>query len=193
MKLYSAARALLVFPAFCVLLNCRRVEPPVLGRAPEFSLIAQDGSTFNTVNLRGTPWLAYFFFTSCTGPCPAINANVASLLANDALAPFHAVAISIDPAHDSPEVLHKYAVKYDADAKRWHFLTGAFDDIRRIAQDGFHLGVSSSLLHSTKIVLIDAEFNIRAMCTGTEKDCVSELSAALKSESIIAPANKNTK
>jgi hypothetical protein len=40
------------------------------------------------------------------------------------------LSVSIDPAHDTPAVLAKYAATWKADAKSWHFLTGPEPDVK---------------------------------------------------------------
>jgi cytochrome oxidase Cu insertion factor (SCO1/SenC/PrrC family) len=49
------------------------------------------------------------------------------------------VSISVDPEHDTPDVLRDYAQRFGAAPERWLFLTGDKAAIYRLAQEGFHL------------------------------------------------------
>jgi cytochrome oxidase Cu insertion factor (SCO1/SenC/PrrC family) len=55
---------------------------------------------------------------------------------------FRLVSITVDPDHDTPEVLARYAERFHADPHRWLFLTGEERDIYSLAQDGFHLSAT---------------------------------------------------
>jgi len=79
------------------------------------------------------------------------------------------VSISVDPGHDTPEVLESYARKFQA-PERWLFLTGGREEVRRLCVEGFKLGLDMEpgpgigpepILHSTRFVLVDGEGRIR--------------------------------
>ena len=44
------------------------------------------------------------------------------------------VSISIDPAHDTPDELRRYAEARGADLSRWSFLTGEPDSVSRVVK-----------------------------------------------------------
>ena len=73
-----------------------------------------------------------FFFTRCTTICPrmgAPDAAVAARLDDPAYDDVLFLSHTVDPEHDTPEVLKEYAGRLEADPKRWKFLTGAKADI----------------------------------------------------------------
>lgn len=114
----------------------------VYGQVPEFALIERSGRRITLADLHGKVWIANFFYTECPDTCPLQSAHMARL--QDELAPepdVRLVSISVDPEHDTPEVLAEYAARFEADPERWLFLTGPKDAIYRLAIDGFHLGV----------------------------------------------------
>ncbi len=87
-------------------------------------------------------WIVNFFYTECPDTCPLQSAHMARLQDELAHEPdVRLVSISVDPEHDTPEVLAAYATRYGADPERWLFLTGPKDAIYRLAIDGFRLGV----------------------------------------------------
>lgn len=63
------------------LVGCSQTDAklPVYWEAPEFTLLNQLGDTVVTADLRGTPWVASFVFTSCTDVCPLITRRMAVL------------------------------------------------------------------------------------------------------------------
>ena len=50
-----------------------------LGQVPTFSLVTPEGLAFGSEELRGTPYVANFFFTSCPSICPALMNAMKSL------------------------------------------------------------------------------------------------------------------
>lgn len=114
----------------------------VYGRVPDFVLIERSGKRVTLADLLGKVWVVNFFYTECTDTCPLQSANMARLqadLANER--DVRLVSISVDPEHDTPEVLAEYAARFRADPERWLFLTGPRDAIYRLAIEGFRLGV----------------------------------------------------
>ena len=153
----------------------RRPEPPpTLGQVPDFQLTNRDGRTVRLSDLAGKPWIADFIFTRCPASCPIMTTRMARVnreLSDDF--DFRLVSISVDPEHDTPEVLRRYAESFQA-PDDWLFLTGGRDEIFRLSKDGFKLGIDDNpapaptgephpepILHSTRFVLVDGEGQIR--------------------------------
>lgn len=114
----------------------------VYGRVPDFSLTERSGRPITLSDLLGKVWIANFFYTECTETCPLQSANMARLQAElSAERDVRLVSISLDPEHDTPEVLSQYATRFRADPERWLFLTGPKNAIYRLAVEGFRLGV----------------------------------------------------
>ena len=114
----------------------------VYGQVPEFSLIERSGRRVSRGDLLGKVWVANFFYTECSETCPLQSANMARLQADlSEEREVRLVSISLDPGHDTPEMLSEYANRFRADPDRWLFLTGSKDAIYRLAIEGFRLGV----------------------------------------------------
>ncbi len=112
------------------------------GQVPDFSLIERSSRPVTRADLLGKVWIVNFFYTECPDTCPLQSAHIARLQDGFAAEPdVRLVSISVDPAHDTPQVLAQYATRYGADPARWLFLTGSKDAIYQLAIDGFHLGV----------------------------------------------------
>jgi protein SCO1/2 len=114
----------------------------VYGQVPDFALTERSGRQITLADLRGKAWIVNFFYTECPDTCPLQSAHMARLQDELAGEPdVRLVSISVDPEHDTPQVLAEYAARYGADPERWLFLTGPREAIYRLALDGFRLGV----------------------------------------------------
>lgn len=94
---------------------------------PDVSLVDQHGATISLASLKGKPVLIDFIYTSCASTCPMLTAKMAAIahqLGPALGANVTIVSISLDPEHDTPAVLAKYAKSHDADGPGWIFLTG---------------------------------------------------------------------
>src|SRR5438270_4449000 len=130
---------LLLVAAVACLGGCaeRRHPPDDFGPVGEFALTDRNGEVVRDADLRGKVWIASFVFTRCTGPCPQVTASVARLqdeLKNQPDVRF--VTFTVDPEHDQPEVLARYATNFKADADRWLFLTGSQEKIYALLHEG---------------------------------------------------------
>ncbi|MCB0360168.1 MAG: SCO family protein [Bdellovibrionales bacterium] len=163
--------------------HANREALPKIAPAPEFELIDSQNHSFQSSSLAGSVYVVHFFFTSCRGPCPITGANVAALQQQFASNPrVRFVSISVDPSHDTTEVLQLYASQFGADPRHWTFLTGSRDDISTIAVSGFKVGVdtnASPIVHTTKLVLVDHNGIIRGYFDGTDDQSVETLKAAI--------------
>src|SRR5207249_82727 len=98
---------------------------PDIGPVRPFSLIERSGQTVEHSDLLGKVWVAGFVFTRCSGSCPQISATMARLQKELAGQPdVVLVSFTVDPEYDTSKVLREYAESYQADPKRWLFLTG---------------------------------------------------------------------
>jgi protein SCO1 len=122
----------------------------------KFSLIERSGKRVGSSELKGQPYVAGFFFTSCPTICPKQNEKVRQLQKKFAGQPVRFLSISCDPEVDTPEVLSAYADRFDADPDQWLFLTGDMTYIRRVGAEFFGLGIMR-YAHPEKFALIDAE------------------------------------
>ncbi len=149
-------------------------EPlPTLAPVPDFELRDQRGRTVRDEDLRGAPWVADFIFTRCPSACPMLTAhmqNLARRLDGDA-ARVRMVSFSVDPEHDTPEVLARYAEGYGITGDRWLFLTGDIAPMRRAIEQGFRVRMGErvptnadgvyDIMHAQHFVLVDAQNRIR--------------------------------
>lgn len=146
--------------------------PEAFGEIPAFRMLSQTGAEVTGETLRGAPYVAAAFFTSCVGPCPRISREMAALQKAFSGEDVRLVSFSVDAALDTPERLREYGEAVGADPERWLLLTSPDGDepIHRLLREGFRLGVqraedeaapSRALTHGTRFVAVDAEGRIR--------------------------------
>ncbi|MBZ5537780.1 MAG: SCO family protein [Acidobacteriia bacterium] len=81
--------------------------------------------------LKGKIVLVNFMFTTCTGICPPMTANlvrVQTLLGEHAGREINMLSLTVDPLTDTPEMLKKYADSFKI-KPGWYFLTGKKENI----------------------------------------------------------------
>jgi protein SCO1/2 len=102
---------------------------------PALTLVDQHGHDVSLASLKGRPVLIDFIYTNCPGPCPLMTARmaaVAKLLGPKLGSQVTFVSITIDPEHDRPAELARYAHEFGADEPGWLFLTGTPAQIDRV-------------------------------------------------------------
>lgn len=130
---------------------------------PDFALTNQQGQPFGLAELEGKIWVADFIFTHCLTICPPMTLEMARLQSDFVEEPVYFVSFSVNPERDTPEVLSRYAKRYGADERRWHFLTGEKERIYQLAKEGFSLAAGhkgSDILHSTRFALVTPDGKI---------------------------------
>jgi protein SCO1/2 len=102
---------------------------------PEVTLLSQDRVELRLRELLEVdgPVLVNFIFTTCTTICPILSAGFSNLqgMLGEEASRVQLVSISIDPEHDTPEVLKQYQRRYRGKAG-WEFLTGSRADIDKV-------------------------------------------------------------
>jgi len=148
---------------------------PRIRTMPAFLFTDQDGKPAGDAELRGRLVLMSFSYTRCGAGCADLSGRLqqvrAALGQSGQLGSAIAFAtISIDPAHDTPEVLRDYAAQIGADPTVWTFLTGAPEEIKGLVGGELGIyyeqpGVDGSMEHDQEVLLIDERGILRARYT----------------------------
>ena len=98
-------------------------------RIPDVEVVTQDGKKVHFYDdlVRGKVVLINFFFADCGDLCPPTTANLLQMqdLLGDRLGKdIFMYSLTLEPEHDSPQVLKHYVEKYGV-KPGWTFLTGA--------------------------------------------------------------------
>ncbi len=129
----------------------------------------------------GKIYVADFFFTTCPTICPIMKSQMLRVYEkfndNDQVV---LLSHSIDPEHDTVEVLYEYASRLEIDAHRWHLVTGKKEEIYDTA---FRYGLAAmedekapgGFIHSGSFTLVDRQGRIRGYYQGTDEDEVNDL------------------
>ncbi len=149
---------------------------------PELTLINQDREKIplkEVIAESKKPVLLDFIFGTCTTICPVLSAGFSNLqrkLGADSDT-VTLISVSIDPEHDTPEVMKKYLEKYQA-KNGWHFLTGGRNEINEVMR-AFDAFVPDKMSHrpltflkapgSQEWVRIDGMISTRALLEEFEK------------------------
>jgi len=155
------------------LASCTRIAPlPTLGAIPQFDLVSSTGQPFDSHTLDGHIWVADFIYTTCDGPCPMMSHQMRGIQSSTESTPaVKLVSFTVDPKHDTPEVLTRYSKFFKADESRWYFLTGEMARLNDLGLNAFKLnGVNGDLSHSTRFVLVDARRQIRGFYISSDDD-----------------------
>ncbi|MFM7295668.1 MAG: SCO family protein [Planctomycetota bacterium] len=139
----------------------------------EFELVDQREAKATRADFAGAPVVLDFIFTTCTGPCPRVSANMAQVQQKTAGTGIRLASFSVDPETDTPEVLAAYAQGHGADATRWRFLTGAEEQIDGVLRSLWlarskneEAALGMRVTHSTRLIVLDARGVIRGMYDG---------------------------
>jgi protein SCO1/2 len=93
---------------------------------------------------------------------------------------------SVNPLHDTVEVLNAYGSTYGAIKNKWHLLTGDKKQIYDLAKTSYLVnaieddGTPEGFLHSELLLLVDTKGRMRGMYDGTDKVQVQKLIEDIK-------------
>ncbi len=153
----------------------------------DFSFTNQFGETVNNKTVENKIFVADFFFATCQSICPQMSGNLRDV--QKAFETDDSVLIlchTVNPMHDTVEVLNAYGQKYEAKKNKWHFLTGDKKQIYDLAKTSYLVnafeddGTPEGFLHSELLLLIDKKGRIRGMYDGTDKVQVTKLIKDIK-------------
>jgi protein SCO1/2 len=182
---WVVAVALMAVAPIASSLRLRPPPPlPVLATLPPFELVDQDGRRFGSQELEGRVWVASFIFTRCATICPAITARMARIQdrTRELATAFHLVSFSVDPGYDTPARLAEYARVHRASPRRWSFLTGPEEAVKRAVASGLKVsmgggagGDPAEIFHDSHLVLVDGRGRIRAYYDSDEAKAVDQV------------------
>lgn len=138
------------------------------------AVIDERGRAITQNDFKGKITLVNFFFTQCSTVCPLLMQSVArvhgKVLERKWKQPVHFFSFSIQPEHDSPEILKDYAARRHLNLKDWSLLTGKAEVIERIGRSIFKADASlqngtrdTSFTHTSNVYLVDGKLRIRGI------------------------------
>lgn len=163
-----------------------------------FAFANQLGDTVTNAVMKDKVVVVEYFFTTCKGICPKMNENMAKVYQafkgdNEVLILSH----TVDPQRDSVAALKAYSLRFDADPKKWMFLTGSKQELYDQAYYSYLVtaveereeNIDEDFIHTEKFVLIDKKGRLRvrldkdgvaAAYDGTNEKSVAQLIEDIK-------------
>lgn len=166
--------------------NGKTVTDTVYESIPSFKFVNQNGDSISNKTLDGNIYVADFFFTSCPSICPVMHRNMLKVYSTfKNTGDFKILSHSIDPKHDSVDVLKRYATGLGVSGNSWWFLQGKKEETYQLAES-YMVAVKEDkatpggYIHSGYFVLIDKQKHIRGAYDGTVPEQVDKLIADIK-------------
>ena len=153
----------------------------------DFSFIDQQGQVVTNHNFDSCIYVASYFFATCPDVCPRMNANLQRVYDRYKSNPkVKFISYTVDPDHDTPAELLKYANALNVDHNKWYFVTGNKDSLYKLATESYLIqaGVGDampiSFIHDQTFVLVDQNRYIRATFDGLAPEKMDELTDAIQ-------------
>jgi protein SCO1 len=159
----------------------RVMEPMQPGdEVPDDGMQDQEKRTRKLSDWRGKALAVTFVYTRCPLPdfCPAMDQRFAELqrtIQGDAALRdrAHLVSISIDPSHDTGDVIRAHAAARGADPAIWSYLTGSQPSIDRVTS---RFGISTiddknaaqTITHNLRTAIVDARGRLVKVYSGSD-------------------------
>ncbi|GGI99041.1 cytochrome-c oxidase [Alicyclobacillus cellulosilyticus] len=149
---------------------------PVLKQAPGFQAQDLDGRTVTLDTLRGKIFVITWFYTHCPDVCPLTMYRFEQiqdrLRASGELGrQVVLVAVTLDPARDTPAVIRTYAGHFHADPRAWYFLRATpAQTAAMLRRWGIvtESGPKGQIGHTSQVDLVDENGNVRAEYVGAD-------------------------
>lgn len=132
-------------------------------RAPDFSLMDQDGRPFHLGDQRGSEVVLFFGYTHCPDICPATLSQIAQAmreLTPEERSKIRVAFVTLDPDRDDPATLRRFVRIFD---RSFYGLTGTQQQLDLVYRD-YHVwhektaGTKATgylVAHGTTVYFID--------------------------------------
>lgn len=161
---------------------------PVIGEVTrDFSFVNQENKVVTPETLADRIYVTDFFFTSCPSICPIMKRQMTRVydVFKEQQDDFMLLSHTIDPEHDTVQVLKNYSDGLEVDPSLWLMVTGDQDEIFAMAKH-YMLGamknddVPGGYIHSGSFVLVDRKKRIRGYYNGTDPEKVDLMITDIK-------------
>ncbi|HXS57536.1 MAG TPA: SCO family protein [Hanamia sp.] len=164
------------------------VKLPVMSYVQDFRFTDQNRQEVTEHTLDGKVYVAEYFFTTCKGICPKMNANMASVydkFKNDKN--FAIISHTSMPETDSVPLMKAYEEKMigknPENPARWYFVTGTKDSLYKMARQSYLLdndknnsvNIEDHFIHTQFFALVDKEKRVRGIYDGLKLDEIARL------------------
>lgn len=144
----------------------------ITGHLPDlrFSLMSDTGQPVTDQTYQGHLVMLFFGFTNCQAECPTTLFRLAKVVQRleDHAKRTRILFVTLDPCHDTPEVLHRYVTAFDAGHAMG--LTGSEGEIEDLAKR-YRVAYrpvnshSGEIAHSAAVYVFDPQGRARLLIT----------------------------
>jgi len=150
----------------------------------DVSLVASTEKSFHLFDLKNKIIVVQLFFANCHTVCEKTTQAMSSIAKNfQGNRMIQLLSVSVDPVHDTPLVLRRYAASYSNYNNGWMWVTGQKKDVFNFVKKGLLLDVhenSGTIIHSSLLVLLDSKFRIRSYCDPMLRTAVEKFNDEIK-------------
>ncbi|MEO6682994.1 MAG: SCO family protein [Ginsengibacter sp.] len=198
--------AVVVIAAFWIMLSTTEgffeVKLPVMSYVQPFSFVDQNGKEVTQNSFDGKVYVADYFFTTCKGICPKMNANMQTVYEkykNEK--DFAILSHTSMPETDSVPVMKEYEEKIVGKnpnfAADWYFVTGSKDSLYKMARQSYLLdnhqnnytNIEDEFIHTQFFALVDRQKRVRGIYDGLVLEDITRLNKDIK-ELLAEPIEK---
>jgi cytochrome oxidase Cu insertion factor (SCO1/SenC/PrrC family) len=162
---------------------------------PAFALVNQNGEPVDQRLFEGEVTIVDFAFTNCPFVCPGMTAAMLRLQSDLAGTGVRLATISVDPVHDTPDVLMTHTTKLGVDTTRWPWMTGDESTIKKIVSESLKFELQedpanpidlgdgrrmNNIMHPSRLFLIGPDRSVLGFYSYTDPASLE----ALKSRAI---------
>ncbi|HEV2831116.1 MAG TPA: SCO family protein [Hanamia sp.] len=164
------------------------VKLPVMSYVQDFSFTDQNNQTVNGHSLDGKVYVTEYFFTTCKGICPKMNANMKNVFEkfkNEK--DFAVLSHTSMPETDSVPLMKLYEEKMIGKnpqyAAKWYFVTGTKDSLYNMARQSYlldnnknnNVNIEDHFIHTQFFALVDKQKRVRGIYDGLKLNEIARL------------------
>jgi protein SCO1/2 len=169
---------------------------PVLSYVKDFTFTDQNGKQLTQRQFEGKVYISEYFFTTCKGICPKMNANMKIIYDKYKNVPdFAIISHTSMPETDSVPLLKAYeqtllgTTSSKLPATNWFFVTGTKDSLYKMARESYLLdneknnsmNIKDQFIHTQFFAVVDKEGRVRGVYDGLKNDELDKLSKDIAS------------
>ena len=165
-----------------------KIKLPVLSYVQDFSFIDQDGKPFTDHDVEGKVYVTEYFFTTCKGLCPIMNASMKVIFEKfKGDQGFEILSHTSMPDTDSVPLLKAYErrILKEEVNHSWHFLTGSKDSLYKMARQSYLLdneknnsvNIKEQFIHTQFFALVDKQKRVRGVYDALKVEELDKLSS----------------
>lgn len=160
------------------------VKKDTISVVQPFAFVNQDGKTVTDKDVTGKIYVSEFFFTTCPGICPIMNANMKKVYESlKQEKDFLILSHTCDPETDSVPMLRRYADSLQVDTERWIFLTGRKDSLYKAARLSYAIddpannlkSIEDDFLHTQFWALVNKKGEVKKIYDGLKESEVNTM------------------